>query len=119
MVIVESTCGDHRSGYGPPGMILAAAEYAISESAKPPPELSDYFISEMFHSLPNGNGWKNEPARWLSRITIMVSVYNARKAFSNANKTLKGKQLVEWMKNNKSVIDTVKRLEDLKKAKNG
>lgn len=95
-------------------MILAAADCA-NNNVSPPPELSDYFKCELFGALPHGLGWKYEPCKWVQRVTVFVSVYNAHKTFSDANRSYKGKQLVEWMKANKRILNIVKQIDAMRK----
>jgi hypothetical protein len=95
-------------------MILAAADYALGKKdAVPPLELTDYFKCELFNSLPNGNGWKNEPYRWTQRVTAFTNVYNAVKRHSEA-KSLKGKDKQKWNKENKSILSTILSIEKLR-----
>jgi len=96
-------------------MILAAADYALGKKdVVPPLELSDYFKCELFSSLPNGGGWKQEPFRWLQRVTVFVNVYNAIKSHSEATKRLKGKDLGEWLANNKQTLNVILHIEELR-----
>lgn len=94
---------------------MAAADYARNVSGViPPPELLDYFKGQMFQALPNGNGWKHEPYRWINRVSIYISVYNAALAYKRASGDLKGKKLIEWTKANKDIVEAVNKVEKLR-----
>ena len=114
MAYIQDCCGGGSCNGNPPGMIVAAAEYAQGKDIAPPPELSDYFKGKMLSSLPNGNGWKHEPYRWIERVTAYVSVYNAASQFSEASRNLKGKDLAKWMQANKAIVETVTKVEKMK-----
>lgn len=67
-------------------MTLAAAEYGRAAGQKqsrlppPPIELIAAWRTRDY-GLPRGQGWRNEPAGYLERMTHCLNVYTAFKAF--------------------------------------
>lgn len=96
-------------------MMLAAASCVKGDTA-PPPELSDYFTGELFSALPFSGGWKEQPMKWVIRVSRYYNIYSAFKAHSDARSRLKGKEFIKWARDNKRVIDTVTWVEGLKRG---
>jgi hypothetical protein len=96
-------------------MMLAAADCVTGDTA-PPPELQDYFTGELFGALPFSGGWKEQPMRWTSRVSRYYNIYSAFKQHADARRRLKGKDFMQWARQNKRVLDVVKWIEGLKRG---
>lgn len=98
-------------------MIVAAADYASGKKVQPPPELLEYFTSQRLGALPNGQGWKNEPAGWADRVTTYTNAYDAVKSHKKA-KASGGKSYKQWMRDNADTLRTLKQIEDMRNGIN-
>jgi hypothetical protein len=96
-------------------MMLAAADCATGDTP-PPPELQDYFTGTLFNALPFAGGWKEQPLRWVRRVSRYYQIYSAFKSHADARRRLKGKDFFTWAKANKGTIDIVKWIEGLKRG---
>lgn len=93
---------------------MAAADYAEDNTKTPPPELREWLRSKQFDCLPRAGGWKDQSYRYVNRGIIYYNVYSAITQYRAALKD--GKTFKNWIKTNREIMDTVKRIEDMRRA---
>lgn len=93
---------------------MAAADYADDNKKTPPPELRDWLRSKQFGCLPHAGGWKDQSHRYVNHGLIYYNVYSAVSQYRAALKD--SKRLKQWIKDNREIMDTVKQIEDIRRA---
>lgn len=89
---------------------MATADYAYEikdehgQYAKPPPALLIGFDWQRFHLAPRAGGLHDQPLLLLHQIRLTLNVYDAVKAYREANNILKGEALSKWFSTNGKIV---------------
>lgn len=92
-------------------MILAAAD-AAQDQGPPPEELRMAWRCEKW-GMPRGQGWLNEPAGMVDKMTVALNVYNAFRAWRNRPR--EGELGKSWLKDHPEIRKIVFDVRDLRK----